>query len=135
MVNKIGRTRVYPGCFQPLSLFFARLLRASQVRNLPANTGDARNVGLIPGSGRSPGVRNGNPLQYSCLENSKWTEKSGGIISSWDHKELETTEHACMQCSSGSLVWNKQILIPTHCFGILFLEPHGCETSSIDISI
>jgi hypothetical protein len=120
--------------------------------------------------------------------------------SSWDHKELETTERACMQGSSGSLVWNKQILmaqrlkhlpaiqetwvrslgqedplekemathsstlawripwteepgglqsmrsqrvghegatslIPTHCFGILFLEHHGCETSSTGISI
>ena len=36
-------------------------------KNLPANTGD---VGLIPGSGRSPGEGNGNLLQYSCLENS-----------------------------------------------------------------
>ena len=40
------------------------------VRNLPANAGDARDAGLIPGLGRSPGVGNGNPLQYSCLENS-----------------------------------------------------------------
>ena len=32
------------------------------VKNLPANTGDAKNVGSIPGSGRSPGVGNGNPL-------------------------------------------------------------------------
>ena len=39
------------------------------VKNLPANTGDARDVGLIPGSGRSLGVGNGNSLQYSCLEN------------------------------------------------------------------
>ena len=39
------------------------------VKNPPANEGDARDVGLIPGSGRSPGVGNGNPLQYSCLEN------------------------------------------------------------------
>ena len=39
------------------------------VKNLPANTGDAREVGSIPGSGRSPGEGNGNPLQYSCLEN------------------------------------------------------------------
>ena len=38
----------------------------SVVKNLPANTGD---TDLIPGSGRSPGGRNGNPLQYSCLEN------------------------------------------------------------------
>ena len=36
------------------------------VKNLPAN---ARDIGLIPGLGRSPGERNGNPLQYSCLEN------------------------------------------------------------------
>ena len=40
------------------------------VKNLPANAGNVRNTGLIPGSGRSPGVGNGNPLQYSCLENS-----------------------------------------------------------------
>ena len=39
------------------------------VKNLPANAGDIRNVGFIPGSGRSPGGGNGNPLQYSCLEN------------------------------------------------------------------
>ena len=40
------------------------------VKNLPDNSGDERNVGLIPGLGRSPGVGNGTPLQYSCLENS-----------------------------------------------------------------
>ena len=39
------------------------------VKNLPANAGDPGDVGLIPGSGRSPGEGNGNPLQYSCLEN------------------------------------------------------------------
>ena len=38
----------------------------SVVKNLPANAGDP---GLIPGLGRSPGGGNGNPLQYSCLEN------------------------------------------------------------------
>ena len=35
----------------------------------PANAGDIRDVGLIPGSGRSPGGGHGKPLQYSCLEN------------------------------------------------------------------
>ena len=39
------------------------------VKNLPANAGDVRNSGLIPGSGRSPGGGHGNPLQNSCLEN------------------------------------------------------------------
>ena len=42
------------------------LLGSPVVKNLPANVG---HVGLIPGSGRSPGEENGNPLQYSCLEN------------------------------------------------------------------
>ena len=40
------------------------------VKNLSANAGDARDVGSIPGLGRSPGEGNGNPLQYSCLGNS-----------------------------------------------------------------
>ena len=40
------------------------------VKNPPANAGDTRDAGSIPGSGRSPGVGNGNLLQYSCLENS-----------------------------------------------------------------
>ena len=39
------------------------------VKNPPATEGDARNSGSIPGFGRSPGVGNGNPFQYSCLEN------------------------------------------------------------------
>ena len=41
----------------------------SVVKNPPANAGDTGDVGLIPGLGRSPGVGNGNPLQYTCLEN------------------------------------------------------------------
>ena len=47
--------------------------RASQValvvKNSPANAGDVRDMGLIPGSGRSPGGGRGSPLHYSCLEN------------------------------------------------------------------
>jgi len=42
---------------------------AQLVKNPPANAGDTRDVGLIPGSRRSSGEGNGNPLQYSCLEN------------------------------------------------------------------
>ena len=40
------------------------------VKKTPVNAGDVRDTGLIPGSGRSPGGEHGNPLQYSCLENS-----------------------------------------------------------------
>ena len=39
------------------------------VKSLPANIGDVRDMGLIPGSGRSPGGGAGKSLQYSCLEN------------------------------------------------------------------
>ena len=40
------------------------------VKNLPAIAGDARDMGLIPGLGRSPGVGSGNPFHYSSLKNS-----------------------------------------------------------------
>ena len=42
---------------------------ALEIKNLLANTGDIREAGSIPGSGRSSGGGHGNPLQYSCLEN------------------------------------------------------------------
>ena len=56
------------------------------IKNPPANAGDTRDVGLIPGSGRCPGVGNGNPLQYSCLENfmdrGAWKTTVHGVIKS-----------------------------------------------------
>ena len=42
------------------------------VRNPPANAGDAEDMGLIPGSERSPGGENGNPLQYLCMNRGTW---------------------------------------------------------------
>ena len=56
-----------------LFVYSVDILWASQAmqwyKNPPANAGDIRDVGSIPGSGRSPGGGNDNPLQYSCLEN------------------------------------------------------------------
>ena len=52
-----------------MSVSLARVSQVVLVKNLPANAGDIRDVGSIPGSGRSPGEGNGNPLQYSCQEN------------------------------------------------------------------
>ena len=53
--------------------FMYHNFQASQValviKNLPAKSGDIRDMGLISGLGRSPGGVHGNPLQYSCLEN------------------------------------------------------------------
>ena len=50
------------------------------VKTLPANAGGTRDSSSIPGLGRSPGGGNGNPLQYSCLENS-WAEEPDGLPS------------------------------------------------------
>ena len=64
-------------CLYPSRSAFSqrcRLVRTSQVapvvKNPAANAGDAKDVGSIPGWGRSPGGGNDNPLQYSCRENS-----------------------------------------------------------------
>ena len=66
------------------------------VKNPPANAGDARDAGLIPGSGRSLGGGNGNSLQYSCLENSMgrgaWKATVHGVAES-DTAELNTHTH------------------------------------------
>ena len=58
------------------------------VKNLPSNTGDLRDAGLIPGSGRSLAGVNGNPLQYSCLENPHGQRSLVGY-SPWGHKESD----------------------------------------------
>ena len=57
------------------------------VKNPPANAGDTGDAGSIPGSGRSPGVGNGTPLQYSCLEPDRLQSRGG-------RKKLDMTEHA-----------------------------------------
>ena len=59
----------------------------SVVTNPPAN---ARDTGSIPGSGRSPGEGNGNPLRYSCLGNSM-NREPGGLQSMGVTKELDMT--------------------------------------------
>ena len=72
----------------------------SRLKNLPANAGDAGNTGSTPGSGRSPGGGNGNPVQYSCLENPHGQRSMVGY-SPWGHKESDMTEHThtAIQCA------------------------------------
>ena len=71
------------------------------VKNPPANAGDGRDSGLIPGSGRSPGGARGNPRQHSCLENhmdrGTWRATIHGVSES---DLTEATEHACIKCSA-----------------------------------
>ena len=62
-------------------------------KNLPANAGDERDVGLIPGSGRLLGVGNGTPLQYSCLEDSMVREASWATVHGATESQTRLSEH------------------------------------------
>ena len=74
----------------------------SMLKNLPAYAGDTRDTGQIPGSGRSPGVGNGTPFQYSCLENfmdrGAWwatvhvVAKSWTQLSDWESNEKSSKD-------------------------------------------
>ena len=71
------------------------------VKNPSANAGDARDardIDLIPGSGRSPGEGNGNPLHYSCLESSMdrraWWAKIHGVAKSRTQLSMYTHTHS-----------------------------------------
>ena len=109
------------------------------VKNLPTNAGDLRDTGSIPGSGRSPGEGNGNPLQYSCLGNPKnrqawWAIELGSRRVGHDWSDLAHT-HAffklrCIHWGLTQLIDNinrtiirseKQKMYVTHFTAILAL--------------
>ena len=76
--------------YPPRQYYLVGFPGGAVVKNPPANVGDTRGSGSIPGSGRSPRVGNGNPLQYSCLEDpivreAWWATAHGG------HKESDMT--------------------------------------------
>ena len=77
-------------CLYTITVLTQGFPGGSGVKNLPANAGD---LVLIPGLGRSPGEGNGNPLQYSHLENSidrgAWRATVHGVT------ESDTTEQTC----------------------------------------
>ena len=58
------------------------------VKNTLANAGDIRDSGFTPGLGRALGGGHGNPLQYSCLENS--TERNLAVYNPWGYTESDT---------------------------------------------
>ena len=61
------------------------------VKNPPANSGDIREVSLIPGSGRSPAEGSGIPLQYSCLENPM--DREAGCPTVYGMTKTPTVQH------------------------------------------
>ena len=77
------------------------------VKNPPTN---AEDTGSVPGLGRSPGEGNGNPLQYSCLENLMDREAWQAIYSPWGHKELDMTEQLSKYSTSiNNKKWGEKV--------------------------
>ena len=60
-------------------------------KNLPANAGDLRDISSVSELGRSPGEGNGNPLQYSCLQNPM--DRGVWVLQSMGSQKTEVTEH------------------------------------------
>ena len=67
-------------------------LVAQWQKNLLANAGDSRDEGLIPGSGRPPGVGNGNPLLHSCLDKNKKLATIHRVAKSWTQLSMHAKE-------------------------------------------
>ena len=82
-------SKIFKNWNSPINMWTSQVVLV--IKNLPANAGDTRDVGLVPGSGRSLGEGNGNPLQYSCLKNSMdrgaWWTIVHGVT------ELDATNH------------------------------------------
>ena len=103
---KVSDCPILTVLFSRLGIFFFVLVIITSwvfqvalvVKNLPANARDATDVGLIPGLGRAPGGGGGNPLLYSCLENSM--DRGAWRATVPRPTELDTTErlstHACI---------------------------------------
>ena len=101
------------------------------VKNLPANAGDARDMGLIHGSGRSPGEANGNPLQYSAWK-IPWTEEPG-VYHPCSCKELYMTEQLStfwLRVTSNISFRKKQTVVKT-----FSPKLEGCDKNMLNFAL
>ena len=92
---------------------------SSGKKNPPANAGDASDAGWIPGSERSPGRRNGNPLQYSCLENpidrGAWRATVHGIAKSWTRLSMHAQASILSSISKNNNSFHQNLVMNTKC--------------------
>ena len=121
---------------------------SSVVKNSLANAGDSRDPGLIPGSGRSPGGENGNPLQYFCLENSMgrgtWQATVNEIAKSWT-RLTDCTTTCCLFCRNNLYygVWiisqflkkdtRKKVFVHIHMYTRITRKTYIDLTSKIEL--
>ena len=81
------------------------------VRNLPDNAGDIGDAGSIPGLGRSPGERNGNPLQCSCLEKFHGQRRLAGYtVHGVTKSQIQLCAYA-MPCHGSTVVWQMEVWV------------------------
>ena len=105
-------------------------LMAQLVKNPPADSGEAKDAGLIPGSGSFPGEGNGNPLQHSCLENSMdrgvWQATVHG-----GHKESDMTEQHPQGCTPQNLLHCVRCTVHSkqQAFSVTHINTHMCSVS------
>ena len=88
------------------------------------NTRETGEAGLIPGPGRSPGEENGNPLQYSCLNN-PMTEEPGGLQSMGSHRGGTTVQLSTCWVTCAGL----HIPDPAHAEGLCFITALASQHS------
>ena len=101
--------------------WYLSIIRASNVvlvvKNPPATAGGIRDMDLIPGSGRSPGVGNGNPLQCSCLKNpmdrGAWWAAVHGVAKSWT--QWSSLAHTTSLYLTPQIVYNYSISLGQSC--------------------
>ena len=97
------------------------------VKNPPANAGDTRNMGSIPGLGRSPGVGNGYPLHYSCLRNpmdrGAWWVTVHGVAESdmTEHTHTHTTQHKHCVGQAGAVIRLLLFVMRQNCVPLKFI--------------
>ena len=86
------------------------------IKNSPANAGNTRKAGSILGSGKSPVVGNGNPLQYSCLENpmdrGTWQATVHGVTKSW----IQLSDWANPAYQTRSLIGKAHLINSNYCY-------------------
>ena len=103
------------------------------VKNSAENAGDARELGSIPGSGRSPGVRNGSPLQYSCQETSldrgDWRATVRRLANSqtWLSNQTPTLDESAVSLPTKHFVTTPRVLLSKRIAN--FYPPAPCESS------
>ena len=123
----------YRNCADPKSMGFPG---GRVVKNPPISAGDTRDVGLIPGLGRSHEIVNGNLLQYSCLENSldtgAWPQRGGH---NWGtdltHKGMAQATHLCNRTQ---LKNQSMAAAPKSPSGSSSLKPSSKSNHNIDFS-